>query len=52
MGKEIELRLKEGDVAPDSTAATNRGGKVSLSDFRGKNVILYFYPRDNTPGCT
>ena len=52
MGKQVELRLKEGDVAPDFTAITNGGGKLSLSDFRGKNVILYFYPRDNTPGCT
>jgi peroxiredoxin Q/BCP len=52
MGKEIELKLKEGDVAPGFTAATNAGGKVSLSDFKGKHVILYFYPRDNTPGCT
>jgi peroxiredoxin Q/BCP len=46
-----ELILKEGDVAPDFTAATNGGGTVSLKDFRGKNVILYFYPKDNTPGC-
>ncbi len=52
MGKQIELELKEGDVAPEFTAFTNGGGKVSLSDFRGKNVILYFYPRDDTPGCT
>ena len=52
MGKPIELKPKEGDVAPDFTAPTNGGGKVSLSDFKGKNVILYFYPRDNTPGCT
>ena len=52
MGKEIELRLKVGDVAPGFTANTNGGGKVSLSDFKGKNIILYFYPRDNTPGCT
>jgi len=52
MAKEIELKLKAGDVAPDFTAATSGGGKVSLSDFRGKHVILYFYPRDNTPGCT
>ena len=47
-----ELKLKEGDVAPGFTVPTNGGGKVSLSDFRGRNVILYFYPRDNTPGCT
>jgi thioredoxin-dependent peroxiredoxin len=47
-----ELKLKEGDVAPDFSAVTNGGGKASLSDFKGKNVILYFYPRDDTPGCT
>ncbi len=52
MGKELELKLKEGDVAPDFTAPTGGGGKVSLSDFKGRNVILYFYPRDSTPGCT
>jgi peroxiredoxin Q/BCP len=52
MGKPIELKLKEGDTAPGFTASTSGGGKVSLSDFRGKHVILYFYPRDNTPGCT
>jgi thioredoxin-dependent peroxiredoxin len=52
MGKQIELELKEGDPAPTFTARTNGGGKVSLSDFKGKYVILYFYPRDNTPGCT
>jgi thioredoxin-dependent peroxiredoxin len=52
MGKQIELELQEGDLAPGFTAATNGGGKVSLSDFKGKHVILYFYPRDNTPGCT
>ena len=39
-------------MAPGFTAATNGGGKVSLSDFKGKHVILYFYPRDSTPGCT
>lgn len=52
MSKEIELKLKEGDKAPDFTAQTNGGGKVSLADFKGKNVILYFYPKDDTPGCT
>lgn len=46
-----ELKLKEGDVAPAFTAATSGGGNVSLSDFKGKNVVLYFYPKDNTPGC-
>jgi peroxiredoxin Q/BCP len=52
MANEIELKLKEGDIAPEFTAATNEGKTVSLSDFRGKNVILYFYPKDSTPGCT
>src|SRR5438552_3653381 len=52
MSKGIDLKLKEGDKAPDFTAITNTGEKVSLSDFKGKNVVLYFYPRDNTPGCT
>src|SRR6266513_1758523 len=52
MGKAIELKLREGDVAPGFTAATNGGGKISLADFKGRNVILYFYPRDDTPGCT
>ena len=48
---EKELKLKEGDVAPDFSAETS-GGRVSLADFKGKNVVLYFYPRDDTPGCT
>lgn len=52
MAKGIQLKLKEGDAAPDFSAATNGGGKVSLADFKGKNVVLYFYPRDDTPGCT
>src|SRR5713101_3382005 len=51
MAKEMEMKLKEGDKAPEFTVATNGGGKVSLSDYKGKNVILYFYPKDNTPGC-
>ena len=52
MGDESGLKLKEGDVAPGFTAGTNGGGKVSLSDLKGRNVILYFYPKNNTPGCT
>lgn len=48
----IELKLKVGDRAPAFSAPTNGGGQVSLSDFKGKPVILYFYPKDNTPGCT
>jgi peroxiredoxin Q/BCP len=47
-----KIKLKAGDPAPDFTAATNGGGKVSLADFKGKHVVLYFYPRDDTPGCT
>jgi thioredoxin-dependent peroxiredoxin len=52
MAKEIQLKLKEGDPAPAFTAATSGGGKISLADYLGKNVILYFYPKDDTPGCT
>lgn len=44
--------LKEGDKAPDFTEKNQNGETVSLSDFLGKNVILYFYPKDDTPGCT
>ena len=52
MAKPLELKLKAGDPAPDFSAATDDGGKVSLSELKGKSVILYFYPRDDTPGCT
>ncbi|MDE3066163.1 MAG: thioredoxin-dependent thiol peroxidase [Verrucomicrobiota bacterium] len=52
MAKEIQLKLTEGDIAPDFSADTNGGGRVSLADFKGGNVILYFYPKDDTPGCT
>jgi peroxiredoxin Q/BCP len=52
MAKTIELKLKEGDVAPKFTVATNAGGKISLADYKRQNVILYFYPKDDTPGCT
>jgi peroxiredoxin Q/BCP len=44
--------LKEGVAAPEFTAKDQDGKDVSLKDFRGKKVILYFYPKDNTPGCT
>jgi len=44
--------LKEGDVAPDFTARDQTGADVKLSDFRGQRVVLYFYPKDDTPGCT
>jgi peroxiredoxin Q/BCP len=52
MAKEVHLKLKAGDVAPEFSATTNGGGKISLAELRGKNVILYFYPKDDTPGCT
>ena len=45
-------QLKEGDKAPDFTAKDQNGKTVSLADFKGKTVILYFYPKDDTPGCT
>ncbi|TMF10857.1 MAG: thioredoxin-dependent thiol peroxidase [Chloroflexi bacterium] len=44
--------LKVGDPAPDFTLPDENGNLVSLADFRGKRVVLFFYPRDNTPGCT
>jgi len=44
--------LEVGMKAPDFTLADKDGKSVSLSDFLGKKVVLYFYPRDNTPGCT
>lgn len=44
--------LKPGDVAPAFTALDQDGNTISLSDYRGKKVVLYFYPKDNTPGCT
>jgi len=44
--------LKTGDKAPAITAKNQHGETVKLSDFKGKKIILYFYPKDNTPGCT
>ncbi len=44
--------LETGMIAPDFTLSDKDGNAVSLSDFRGKKVVLYFYPKDNTPGCT
>ena len=44
--------LKEGVLAPDFTLTDDQGDQVTLSQFRGKKVVLYFYPKDNTPGCT
>ena len=44
--------LEVGTKAPAFTLPDKNGTPVSLSDFRGRKVVLYFYPRDNTPGCT
>jgi peroxiredoxin Q/BCP len=44
--------LKEGDPAPAFESVDQDGKKISLKDFRGKRVVLYFYPKDDTPGCT
>ncbi len=44
--------LKEGDKAPDFSGLNQDGETVTLSDYKGKKLILYFYPKDNTPGCT
>lgn len=47
-----EVDLKEGDVAPDFSLSSSLGKSISLKDYRGKKLILYFYPKDDTPGCT
>ena len=46
------MALQVGDTAPDFTAQTDAGETLTLSALRGKPVVLYFYPKDNTPGCT
>jgi len=45
-------KLKAGDKAPFFEGLNQNGEKISLNDFKGKKLILYFYPKDNTPGCT
>ncbi|MBV6645892.1 MAG: peroxiredoxin, partial [Cyclobacteriaceae bacterium] len=46
------MTLKAGDKAPEFEGKDQDGKVVKLSDFKGKKVVLYFYPKDNTPGCT
>ena len=46
------MELKIGQKAPDFSVMNNKGQNVKLSDFKGKKVVLYFYPKDDTPGCT
>lgn len=48
----MPVTLKEGDKAPNFKGTDQNGNTVQLSDFKGKNLILYFYPKDDTPGCT
>jgi peroxiredoxin Q/BCP len=46
------MKPKPGDQAPDFSGLTTDGSRVSLADFHGKKLVLYFYPMDDTPGCT
>jgi peroxiredoxin Q/BCP len=46
------MAIEEGKAAPRFTLPDAKGNKIALKDLKGKDVILYFYPRDNTPGCT
>ncbi len=46
------ITLKEGDKAPAFSSTNEKGEAVSLADFKNKNLVLYFYPKDSTPGCT
>ncbi|MBK8968585.1 MAG: thioredoxin-dependent thiol peroxidase [Saprospiraceae bacterium] len=46
------FHLNKGDQAPDFSALNEKGETVKLADFRGKKLVLYFYPKDDTPGCT
>ena len=48
----MAISLQPGDPAPPFSAATTDGRKVSLADYRGRKLVMYFYPMDDTPGCT
>jgi peroxiredoxin Q/BCP len=50
--KERTMSVELGDKAPNFNLPTDAGGNISLKDLKGKTVILYFYPKDDTPGCT
>ena len=50
--EKAQTHLKEGDKAPDFSGIDQEGKSISLKDFAGKKVVLYFYPKDNTAGCT
>src|SRR5262249_60079603 len=51
-GEPMATKIAEGKRAPDFTLEDANGKRVSLADFKGKDVIVYFYPKDDTPGCT
>jgi len=48
----VSAKLKEGNKAPDFAVQDDKGNTVRLKDLRGKKIVLYFYPKDDTPGCT
>jgi thioredoxin-dependent peroxiredoxin len=48
----MPMKLHEGDPAPEFRLARDGGGEVSLADYRGRKLVLYFYPKADTPGCT
>lgn len=50
--KQKTMKLKVGDKAPAINAKDQNGNEISLAQFKGKKVVLYFYPKDSTPGCT
>jgi peroxiredoxin Q/BCP len=52
MAKTTSKELRAGDVAPDFSAVDETGKRHSLADYKGRTVVLYFYPKDSTPGCT
>jgi peroxiredoxin Q/BCP len=52
MATQKSYSINEGDSAPNFILKSHRGEEIQLSDFHGKYVVLYFYPKDNTPGCT
>lgn len=52
MKEELKLAIEVGQAAPDIECKLANGNRVKLSDYQGKHVVLYFYPKDSTPGCT
>jgi peroxiredoxin Q/BCP len=52
MFNKVKIMLKKGDKAPEFNGIDQDGKEVTLNDFKGKKLVLYFYPKDNTPGCT